>query len=173
MTDSQAPPVPAYIVEQVAAAAAQTYPLDYQQVDLKNYYALIILNNPQYVQVSHAERLARVMYLYHQTQQNGGIYLDIQPLSKQEGTETARVMFAVDNHFPAWLLYKCLRCLSKYWGKTRLYRHHEQWRISNLFSTFYVNPRDGVLLEKGNARFRELQNELYNTQIMSSSINQL
>lgn len=84
MADQQAAPVPAYIVEQVARRrrASLSLRLSASSV-LKKLLRLLWVNNPQYVQVSHAERLARVMYLYHQTQQSGGIYLDMQALSQR------------------------------------------------------------------------------------------
>lgn len=171
MADQQAAPVPAYIVEQVAAAAAQAYPLDYQQVEFEKLLRLLWVNNPQYVQVSHAERLARVMYLYHQTQQSGGIYLDMQALSQREGTETARIMFGVSNppqHDFLLQVFEVFKRLNI--GVKRAYTVTMSNGVFPTFlATFYVNPRDGVLLEKGNTRYRELQNELYNTQIMSSS----
>lgn len=161
--------LPQDILLAVQAEAKALYPeMDAQHVEdtLKTLW----VNNVRYVSVSHPERLARVINLYHQTQNNGGIYLDIQPLEKRSGPETARILFGVSNPPQRDFLLQIFEVFKRLnIGVKRLYTV----TISNgVFPTFlatlYVNPRDGVLLEKNSARFQQLQNELYNTQILSS-----
>ncbi len=161
--------LPATILSAVKAEIRQTDP-DFDMSQLEFLLKMLWVNNSTYVSVSHIERLARVMSMYQHTQVNGGIYLDIQPLSAQEGNEAARVMFGVSNPPQRDFLIQVFEVFKRLnIGIKRSYTV----TISNgvyptFLATFYVTPRDGAVLDKESPRFRELQNELYNTQILSS-----
>ena len=162
--------LPADILHAVQAECEQAI-LEVDPTLIPKLLQLLWVNNPSYVSVSHPERLVRAIALYQHTQDNGGIYLDIQPLPKSDGPETARVLFGVNNppqHDFLLQVFEVFKRLNI--GVKRAYVATISNGVTPTFlSTFYVNPRDGVLLEKDSARFRELQNELYNTQILSSS----
>ncbi len=161
--------VPAELASEVITALhALTPEADLAQAtDLLN---LLWLNNRNYVSVSHPERLARVMQLYQQTQAHGGIHLDIHPIDNAANGETARVLFGVSNPPQRDFLLQVFEVFKRLnIGVKRTYTLTLSNGVFPTFlATFYVNPRDGVLLEKGSERFHTLQDELYNTQIISS-----
>ena len=131
---------------------------------------LLWINNPEYVKVSHPERLARVLELYQKTQKHGGIHLEIDPIDNAVNGETNRVMFGVSNPPQRDFLLQVFEVFKRLQiGVKRTYTITLSNGIFPTFvATFYVQPRNGVVLETGNELFHALQDELYNTQIISS-----
>lgn len=131
---------------------------------------LLWINNPDYVNVSHPERLARVLDLYQKTQAHGGIHLDIDPIDNAVNGETNRVLFGVSNPPQRDFLLQVFEVFKRLKiGVKRTYTITLSNGIFPTFlATFYVQPRNGAVLENGNELFQALQDELYNTQIISS-----
>lgn len=131
---------------------------------------LLWINNPEYVHVSHPERLARVLDLYQKTQAHGGIHLDIDPIDNAVNGETNRVLFGVSNPPQRDFLLQVFEVFKRLKiGVKRTYTITLSNGIFPTFlATFYVQPRNGAVLENGNELFQALQDELYNTQIISS-----
>lgn len=131
---------------------------------------LLWINNPEYVKVSHPERTARVLDLYQKTQAHGGIHLEIHPIDNAVNGETNRVLFGVSNPPQRDFLLQVFEVFKRLKiGVKRTYTITLSNGIFPTFlATFYVQPRNGVVLETGNELFQALQDELYNTQIISS-----
>lgn len=131
---------------------------------------LLWINNPDYVHVSHPERLARVLDLYQKTQAHGGIHLDIDPIDNAVNGETNRVLFGVSNPPQRDFLLQVFEVFKRL--KIGVKRTYTITLSNGIFPTFlasfYVQPRHGAVLENGNELFQALQDELYNTQIISS-----
>lgn len=164
--------LPAGIEQEVALEfTGQLAGFDHSQ--LRQLLKMLWINNPDYVSVSHPERLARVMYMYQQTLQHGGIYLDIQPIKNTPNGETARVMFGVSNPPQHDFLLQVLEVFKRLGIAVK--RSYIVTISNGVFpsflATFYVQPSQMQALERGSALFADLQHELYNTQILSSSSN--
>ncbi|WP_298609443.1 NAD-glutamate dehydrogenase domain-containing protein [uncultured Thiothrix sp.] len=131
---------------------------------------LLWINNPDYVNVSHPERLARVLDLYQKTQAHGGIHLDIDPIDNAVNGETNRVLFGVSNPPQRDFLLQVFEVFKRLKiGVKRTYTITlSNGTFPTFLATFYVQPRNGAVLENGNELFQALQDELYNTQIISS-----
>ncbi|MFI0400318.1 MAG: NAD-glutamate dehydrogenase domain-containing protein [Thiolinea sp.] len=131
---------------------------------------LLWINNPEYVKVSHPERTARVLDLYQKTQAHGGIHLEIHSIDNAVNGETNRVLFGVSNPPQRDFLLQVFEVFKRLKiGVKRTYTITLSNGIFPTFlATFYVQPRNGVVLETGNELFQALQDELYNTQIISS-----
>ncbi|MEZ5477813.1 MAG: NAD-glutamate dehydrogenase [Thiolinea sp.] len=162
--------LPADIIQQVEAEIDAHLP-EFDKTELEALLKLLWINNPDYVRVSHPERLARVMHLYQQTEQHGGIHLAIQPIDDAANGETARILFGVSNPPQYDYLLQVLEVFKRLnIGVKRAY----VVKMSNgvypsFLATFYVKPRKtDQQLEPGSELLRNLQHELYNTQILSS-----
>jgi glutamate dehydrogenase len=163
--------LPAKIITQVAAELKQHAP-DFDRSELEPLLKLLWINNPTYVRVSHPERIARILHLHQQTECRGGIHLDIHPITTPNTDEVARILFGVSNppqhNFFMLQLMEVFKRL-----KVKVRRSYTVTMSNgvypNFLATFYVSSLDGSSLEQGSERFIELQHELYNTQILSSS----
>lgn len=162
--------LPDEIIDDVKAELAQLA-TDFDNDELESLLKLLWINNRDYVSVSHPERLARVLHLYQKTLQHGGIHLDIQPIDSHDNVETARILFGVSNPPQHDFLLQMLEVFKRL--NIAVKRSYtitiSNGVYPNFLATFYVNPTNGETLEKGCELFSELQYELYNTQILSSS----
>lgn len=159
-------------LQQAVAAEFTGQLADFDQSKLHKLLKLLWINNPHYVSVSHPERIARVMYLYQQTLRHGGIHLDVQPFDSAETGETARLMFGVSNPPQHDFLLQVMEVFKRLGiaVKRAFIVTVSNGVFPNFLATFYVKPRqEGVVLERGAALFTQLQHELYNTQILSST----
>jgi len=152
-------------------AELSTHAPDFNKDELESLLKLLWLNNPSYVQVSHPERIARILHLYQQTQSRGGIHLNINPISTPNTDEKARILFSVSN--PPQHNFFMLQVMEVFKRlKVKVRRSYTVTMSNgvypNFLATFYVSSLDGSSLEPGSDRFKELQHELYNTQILSS-----
>lgn len=158
-------------IEQEVGAEFTGQLADFDHSELHKLLKMLWINNPHYVNVSHPERLARVMYLYQQTLRHGGIHLDIQPIESAGNGETARIIFGVSNPPQRDFLLQVLEVFKRLGIAVR--RSYivtiSNGVFPNFLATFYVHPLQEQALERGSALFAQLQHELYNTQILSSS----
>ncbi|MGB0845587.1 MAG: NAD-glutamate dehydrogenase domain-containing protein [Thiolinea sp.] len=162
--------LPADIVADVRAELSAHAP-DFDTQELESLLKLLWINNAEYVSVSHPERLARVLDLYQKTQLHGGVHLDIHPIESAANGETARILFGVSNPPQYGFLLQVLEVFKRLdIDVLRSYTVTMSNGIyPNFLATFYINPRDGSTLEQGSENFLELQHELYNTLILSST----
>lgn len=167
LTDQHQPPAE---VKQAIETSLITHAPEFDMHQLDELVKLLWINNPEYVKVSHPERLARVLDLYQKTQAHGGIHLEIDPIGNAVNGETHRIMFGVSNPPQRDFLLQVVEVFKRLnIGVKRTYTITLSNGIFPSFlATFYVQPRNGAQLEMGNALFQALQDELYNTQIISS-----
>jgi glutamate dehydrogenase len=132
---------------------------------------ILWLNNPGYVRLSPPERVARILWLFHQARTHAGIYIDVQDVetAAHEGRRESRVLFAVENPPQRDYLLQLMEVFNRLnLGVRRAYALSISTGTFPCFlGTFYVLHRDGKLLEKDSLLFRRLCRELYNVQILS------
>ena len=162
--------IPAGIRQGVAAALRENYPtFDRRQFD--RLLQLIWLNNEDYVRISPFRRVAQVLWMYHQSTLQGGIYFDVEKTDDPNSPREYRVMFAAGNPPQLDFLTQTTEVFHRLGlGVRRAYC----LTISNgvhpyFIGTFYIRSRDAGLVEKGSELFSQLQQELYNTQILSTA----
>ena len=158
--------VPTSITRKVAAELRRSYP----EFDLKEFDRLLRilwLNNESYVRISAPLRVAQVLNLLQMAGRSGGTYLFLER-APQPGE--SRVHFAVGNPPQKEFLLQLMEVFNRLdLGVNRAYC----LTISNgthpyFLGTFYVSRRSGEALDPGSELFSRLQQEIYNTQIVST-----
>jgi len=164
--------IPQRIRSEIRAALKDFYPqFDFSR--LGYLLKILWLNNEQYVRVSPAKRVAQVLWMYHQSHLQGGIYFDAEPATElaQDGEPEYRVMFAAANPPQIDFLTQIMEVFNRLdLGVRRAYC----LTISNglhpyFLGTFYVRSREEALVDRGSELYLQLQSELYNTQILSTA----
>ncbi|MBP2673883.1 MAG: glutamate dehydrogenase [Deltaproteobacteria bacterium] len=129
-------------------------------------------NNPAYVRLSPPERVARILWLFHQARSRMGIHIDVQDagVPAQGGRRESRVLFAVENPPERDYLLQLMEVFNRLGlGVRRAYALLVSTAAAPWFlGTFYVLRRDGEPLEKDSPLFRRLGRELHNVQILSN-----
>lgn len=155
----------------VRQAMKRLYP-DFNFKNLDQSMCMLWCNNESYARISPADRIARALWLYEQSQKHKGLYLDLETV---EGVlcrcAEYRLLFSVANPPEKGFMIQIseiFRRLSL--GVQRSYSLHIRTGSQRHFlGTFYIVPRNGSLLKKKSELFQKLQTELYNTQILSTS----
>jgi glutamate dehydrogenase len=135
---------------------------------------LLWLNNPGYVRLSPPDRVARIVWLFHQARSTAGIYVDVQDMgvTDVEGRRESRVLFAVGNPPHKDHLAQLVEVFHRLdLGVRRSYTLTISTGAHPYFlGTFYVVQRGGGALDRNSDLFRRLRRELYNTQILTTGI---
>jgi glutamate dehydrogenase len=159
-------PIPKEIGGRIAAELKRCYPeFDMQEFD--KLLRILWLNNPNYVRVSAPARVAQVLQLQQKAGLSGGLYLYVEQTA---APNLSRVHFAVGNPPQQNFLLQLMEVFNRLdLGVNRAYC----LTISNgvhpyFLGTFYVKRRSGEPLAAGSELFARLQQELYNTQIVSN-----
>ena len=154
------------IREGIAGYIKKDYP-NYSKEHIDGVIDVIYSSNPQYILKSSAERVARVMRIYIETQLNSGIYLNIEPTKYKE----TRVSFGVTNPPHAGFLTQILEVFQRLEiGVRRAYLLSVTNGLTPYdLATFYVKPRDKSELNEANPLFTNLKLELFSTQITSTT----
>ena len=123
-------------------------------------------SNDSYVRVSPADRIARLLHLFFETETNGGISLRRETTNHGE----YRISFGVTNPPHSGFLPQLLEVFQRLnISVKRSYALTIRDDLSPYFlSTFYVKPRDQQPLNAGSPLYAALKRELYNTQILST-----
>jgi len=123
-------------------------------------------SNDSYVLVSPADRIARLLHLFSETETSGGISL------RRETTQHGeyRISFGATNPPHAGFVSQLLEVFQRLnISVKRSYALTISNGLSPCFlSTFYVKPRDQEPLNAGSPLYAALKRELYNTQILST-----
>ncbi len=157
--------VPPAVRDQVAEAMRADYG-DFDMKELEPLLAVLWVNNPNYARVSPPRRVAQTLRLLQLCERAGGLHLDVEPTRDESGL--TRVSFAVASPPHRGFLAQLLEVLNRLdLGVARAY----VLDISNgarpyALCTFYVYPRAGGRLQVGSALHRELEGELFNTQVL-------
>jgi glutamate dehydrogenase len=142
----------------------------YAEFDMREFDRLLRilwLNNENYVRVSSPVRVAQVLQLQQKASRSGGLYLYVEQTSDPK---ISRVHFAVGNPPQKEYLLQVMEVFNRLeLGVNRAYCLTVSNGIHPYFlGTFYVNRRSGEPLDTGSDLFSRLQQELYNTQIIST-----
>jgi glutamate dehydrogenase len=160
------PVIPPAIRSKTLKELKRLYP-EFAMKDFDRLLALIWLNNENYVRNSAPGRVAQVLQLLQKGNRNCGVYLDVELI--EEGRES-RVHFAVGNPPQTDFLSQVMEVFNRLnLGVNRAYC----LTISNgvhpyFLGTFIVQRRDKLVFERGSELFAELQQELYNSQILAT-----
>ncbi len=124
-------------------------------------------SNMDYVLTSPPERVARVMRIYIETQTNSGIHLKVEPTEFKEN----RVSFGVTNPPHAGFLSQVLEVFQRLEIGVRRAYHLSvvNGKTPYFLATFYVKPNDKSDLSEDSALYAKLKQELYSTQITSTT----
>ena len=162
---------PERIRQMVQSALKKTYPqFDMSQLD--QLLTILWRNNEHYVRISPARRIAQILWLYQRSTQLGGVCFDVE-LTEEEATheQEYRIMFAAGNPPLKDFLQQTMEIFNRLGlGVKRTYCLMISNGIHPYFlGTFYIpKPRIDQRAE-GTAIFNALQQELYNTQILSTA----
>ena len=169
VAQAQAPTLPRGLVKQVRQALARHYP-DSAAGDLGRKLRLVGLSSPTYIQVSPALRLARLLWLYQKCRRHDGLFLELEEMNCGQRALESRLMFAVGNPSQGGFMAQVLEVFDRLEiGVRRLYALDLYTQVHPFFlGTFYVHPREGGVLREDSQLYRQLQAELYNTQILSN-----
>jgi len=162
--------IPGSIRASVRGAMKRLYP-DFDSKEFESSLRLLWLNHDSYVRISPPERVARVLWLYQQGIRHDGLFFDVEKKGDERGHEESRVLFSVGNPPQKGFLTQVSEIFQRLGiGVRRSYCLIISTGIHPYFlGNFYVFTYDGRLVEKGSELFSKLQNELYHTQILSSS----
>jgi glutamate dehydrogenase len=162
--------IPGEIKGNVQAAMKGLYP-DYEFPEFDASLKLLWLNNASYVRISPPERVARVLWLYQQGKQHDGLFFEVEIKEDERHHEESRILFSAGNPHQKDFLTQVSEIFQRLGiGVRRSYCLIISTGVHPYFlGNFYVLTHDGKLVEKGSDLFRKLQNELYNTQILSTS----
>lgn len=129
-------------------------------------------NNERYVRLSPPLRVARILWMLHTGRQQAGSFLDVEKADTEGWTEQeeSRVLFAVANPPRRDFLGQIVEVFNRLeLGVRRAYTMTLATDTYPWFlGTFYVRRRDGGLIGKDSELYRQLQRELYNTQILAT-----
>ena len=162
--------IPGSIKGNIHTAMKRLYP-DYDFTEFEASLKVLWLNNASYVRISPPERVARVLWLYQQGKQHDGLFFDVEIKEDERHHEESRILFSVGNPPQGDFLTQVSEIFQRLGiGVRRSYCLIISTGVHPYFlGNFYVLTQDGKLVEKGSDLFRKLQNELYNTQILSTS----
>ncbi|WP_243372472.1 NAD-glutamate dehydrogenase domain-containing protein [Geotalea sp. SG265] len=159
--------VPEPIRKRIATELKKRFP-DFDLKDMDRLLHILWLNNEKYVGVSPPVRVARILQLFQRANRQGGLYLGLEQLP---GGKESRVLFAVGNPPQKDFLFQVMEVFKRLsLAVNRAYC----LTISNgvhpyFLGTFYVLHRDGGSLAQEDQIFTRLQQELYNTQVLSTT----
>jgi len=159
--------LPSALRGKIAAALRKSYP-DFVMQDLDRLLRILWLNNENWVRNSWPERVAQVLNLFQKGSRNGGLYLDVEEM---EGRKESRIHFAVGNPPQHDFLLQVMEVFNRLdLGVTRAYCLTVSNGVHPYFlGTFYIRRRNGDELNRGSELFGRLQDELCNTQILSTT----
>jgi len=138
-------------------------------IEFDTIFSYFLKNNPDYVFLSPALRVARAMWLYQSAIRRGGAYLDIEPTIDEKGQEESRLVFSVINPLLKGYLGAVIEIFYRLNIATRrnyvLEIEDDQQRVTIL--TAYITTRDGKPIHKDTSIFSSLESELYNTKVIN------
>lgn len=161
--------IPKRIRKEVLSELRHHYP-DYNFKNFDDALRIIWINNESYVRISPPKRVAQILWLYQQGNHHGGVFLASEETEGEDQQRESRLLFAVGNPPQKDFLHQTLEVLKRLGLQVR---RSYCLTINTGFhpyflATFYVRTSDDKLLEPDSERFRTLQKELYNTQILGT-----
>lgn len=164
------PPLPEPIRRRVLAAVRREYPE--VPPNLQGWLLEILWkNNPSYLRLSPPGRVARIVWLLHMGRGHGGVFGRLQEAEAPGERRESRILLAVSNPPERGFLAQIMEVFNRLGlGVRRAYTLTVSTGIQPWFlGTFYVRRRDEKVLAPGEERVRQLQEELFNTLILSNA----
>jgi glutamate dehydrogenase len=160
--------VPRAIRDSVAMAMVGEYH-DFDMKELDRLLELFWLCNPAYTRVSPPRRVAQTLRLLQLCVRAGGLHLDVE--ATRDGSNLTRVSFAVASPPHRGFLAQLLGVLNRLdLGVARAYvLDLSDGARPYALCTFYVYPRKGGRLQVGSPLHRQLEEELFTTQLLRKS----
>jgi glutamate dehydrogenase len=144
----------------------------YPQFNFREFdtiFSYFISNNPDYVMLSPAIRVARAMWLYQSAIRQGGAFLDIEPTIDEQGQEESRLTFSVINPLFRGYIGQVIEIFYRLNIATRrnyiLEIDDGTQKVTIL--TAYITTRDGKPIRKEMPLFCSIESELYNTRVIN------
>lgn len=132
-------------------------------------FSYFLKNNPDYVLLSPARRVARGMWLYQSAIRQGGAFLDIEPMRDEKGREQSMLTFSVIDPLADGYIGEVIEIFYRLNIATRrnyiLEIEDDQQRVT--IFTAYITTRDGKAIYKDMPIFSSLESELYNTNVIN------
>ncbi|MBW1689362.1 MAG: NAD-glutamate dehydrogenase [Deltaproteobacteria bacterium] len=144
----------------------------YPQFNFKEFdtvFSYFLNNNPDYVMLSPAIRVARAMWLYQSAIRQGGAFLDIEPTIDERGQAESRLTFSVINPLVRGYIGQVIEIFFRLNIATRrnyiLEIDDGTQKVTIL--TAYITTRDGEPIKKEMPLFSSIEAELYNTRVIN------
>ena len=144
----------------------------YPQFNFREFdtiFSYFLGNNPDYVMLSPAIRVARAMWLYQSAIRQGGAFLDIEPTLDERGREESRLTFSVINPLVKGYIGQVIEIFFRLNIATRrnyiLEIDDGTQKVTIL--TAYITTRDGEPIHKDMPLFSLIESELYNTRVIN------
>lgn len=170
IAQADSPEVPKDIQTDIIELLKNQYP-ETDLEEMGKFLGLLWLNNENYVRISPADRVARVLWLYKQTLLHDGIFFAVEDVEGAGGSKVSRVLFGVGNPPQKNFLLQTLEVFKRLGVRIR---RAYSLTISNgvhpyFLATFYVETPGGGRVEIDSELYLQLKEELYNTQILPAS----
>lgn len=164
------PTIPEEITTAISEAMERRYP-QFNFNDFKKLLRILWLNNETYVRISPAERVAQILWLYQQSNNRDGIYLDVEETVGPEGGRETRVLFAVGNPPQKDFLLQTMEVFKRLGlGVKRTYCLTISNGIHPYFlGTFYVPTQNAGPVARDSELFDRLRKELFNTLVLETA----
>ncbi len=166
----QSEDVPTVTLADVNSALTELFP-DFDLSRTPELLKILLVNNSEYVRFSPTTRIARLLNLYAQTEMNDGIHLDLETIDDETEAGEYRILLGTSNPPITGYLLQLMEVFNRMGVSVR--RSYSLTLSNGLYpiflSTFYVRLRDKSEIVKDSKFYRNLQREIYNTQILSSS----
>ena len=162
------------VPDDVSAEVNRELSIEFPNFDITKSIELLkilLVNNPEYVHFSPPKRVARLINLYAETESNDGIFLDLETIDDETEAGEYRILLGTSNPPITGYLLQLMEVFNRMGLSVR--RSYSLTLSNGLYpiflSTFYVRLRDKSSVEKDSKFYRDLQREIYNTQILSAS----
>ena len=143
---------------------------NFRPENFDRYLRVLWLNNEGYVRISPYQRIAQILHLYHQANEHGGVYFDVEDSHWPGFPGEFRVRFAVGNPPQKGFLLQLMEAFYRLGiGVRRTYCLAINTGIHPYFlGTFYARTSLTPDFAPGGQQFAALRAELFNSQILST-----
>ncbi|MFW6115082.1 MAG: NAD-glutamate dehydrogenase domain-containing protein [Thermodesulfobacteriota bacterium] len=149
--------------------ALQKYYPGFNFKEFDPIFSSFLTNNPDYVLLSPARRVARGMWLYQSAIREGGAFLDIEPVTDEKGRDESRLTFSVIDPMAEGYIGQVIEIFYRLDIATRrnyILEINDGKRRVTIF-TAYITTRDGKPIERAAPIFSSLEAELFNTKVIN------
>ncbi|ORJ57590.1 NAD-glutamate dehydrogenase domain-containing protein [Geothermobacter hydrogeniphilus] len=162
--------IPKRLHREIRTALKAHYP-DYDFSRFDKELRLVWINNETYVRHSPPRRVAQILWLYHQAVQSGGVFFDAEPAEEILDQPEYRILFAAGNPPQLDFLQQVMEVYNRLGlGIKRSYCLTIHNGIHPYFlGTFYLRGGGKTLLTRDGFLYNQLEQELFNTQILSTA----